>query len=130
MASIAASARPDGRVAAEVRALLSLCDGFEAIVDGQLASGSNPTALANATGFLKTFGYFVLGWLWLGLARAAARHPAWRRPSCGYAATTSPSKSRRWRRRWIGGAAAAGVEQVSHQMPISRPSSRECVRSR
>lgn len=59
----------------EAAALLELCDWFETLVASFLKDGSTPVALANATGFLEGFGHFVLAWVWLGLARAAAGHP-------------------------------------------------------
>lgn len=59
----------------EAAALLALCDWFEALIDGLLKSGQSGIALANATGFLEAFGHFVVGWIWLGLARAAGRQP-------------------------------------------------------
>ncbi len=60
---------------AEARTLLELCDWFEALVGPFLAPERRAVALANATGFLEAFGHFVLGWIWLGLARAAVHHP-------------------------------------------------------
>jgi alkylation response protein AidB-like acyl-CoA dehydrogenase len=59
----------------EAAALAALCDWFEQVVDGLLASGRKETALANATGFLDAMGHFVLAWIWLGMARAAQNHP-------------------------------------------------------
>lgn len=59
--------------APEAASLLALCDWFQDLVGQHLASGRKEIALANATGFLEAFGHFVLAWIWLGLARAAAR---------------------------------------------------------
>lgn len=56
----------------EAATLSGLCDWFETLVRGELALGRKGVALANASGFLDAFGHFVTGWIWLGMARAAA----------------------------------------------------------
>ena len=58
---------------AQTAALISLCDLFETLTDDLNASGDVAHALSNATSFLDGFGHFVVAWIWLDIANAAAR---------------------------------------------------------
>lgn len=58
---------------AEARSLIDTADHIAALVDRLLQQEDKAMALGNATGFLQAFGHLVLGWIWLDLARCAAR---------------------------------------------------------
>jgi hypothetical protein len=69
----AAGAAKIGGLATFAATLADQASRVEALVRREAQSGDPVRALGNATPFLYAFGHLVVGWLWLDMARTAAR---------------------------------------------------------